>query len=72
MSERGTTVLVVDDHRLFREGLAALIERWDDFMLIGSAANGEEGVELALRLAPDLVLMDVRMRAAWTASRQPG
>jgi DNA-binding NarL/FixJ family response regulator len=52
----------VDDHRLFREGLAALIERWDDFMLIGSAANGEEGVELALRLAPDLVLMDVRMR----------
>ena len=58
---RPTTVLVVDDHRLFREGLAALIERWDDFELVGSAADGEAGVDLAQRLAPDLVLMDIRM-----------
>ncbi len=59
---RRTTVLVVDDHRLFREGLAALIERWPDFALVGSAPDGEQGVELARRLAPDLVLMDVRMK----------
>ena len=59
--ERRTRVLIVDDHRLFRDGLAALIARWDDFELVGSAAGGAEGVEMALRLAPDLVLMDVRM-----------
>lgn len=59
--DRRTRVLIVDDHRLFRDGLAALIDRWDDFDLVGSGADGAEGVELARRLAPDLVLMDVRM-----------
>lgn len=62
MSDTGeTTVLVVDDHRLFREGLAALIDRWPEFRLIGSASSGEEAVDLAARLDPALVLMDVRM-----------
>ena len=61
MEARPTRVLIVDDHRLFRDGLAALIARWDDFDLVGSAADGADGVELARRLAPDLVLMDVRM-----------
>jgi len=63
MADRPTRVLIVDDHRLFRDGLAALIDRWDDFDLVGSASDGAEGVELARRLAPDLVLMDVRMPA---------
>ena len=61
MPERPTRVLIVDDHHLFRDGLGALIARWDDFELVGSAADGAQGVELARRLAPDLVLMDVRM-----------
>jgi two-component system NarL family response regulator len=61
MPDRPTRVLVVDDHHLFRDGLGALIARWDDFELVGSAADGAEGVELARRLAPELVLMDVRM-----------
>jgi len=61
MAERPTRVLIVDDHRLFRDGLAALIARWDDFELVGSASDGAEGAELARRVAPDLVLMDVRM-----------
>jgi DNA-binding NarL/FixJ family response regulator len=61
MADARTRVLIVDDHRLFRDGLAALIARWDDFELVGSAADGTQGVELAKRLAPDLVLMDVRM-----------
>jgi DNA-binding NarL/FixJ family response regulator len=61
MGDRPTRVLIVDDHRLFRDGLAALIARWDEFDLVGSAPDGVEGVELARRLAPDLVLMDVRM-----------
>lgn len=54
-------VLLADDHQLFRDGLAALIERWPDYELVGSAASGEQAVELARRLGPDLVLMDVRM-----------
>jgi len=61
MDGRPTRVLIVDDHSLFRDGLAALIERWDDFELVGSAADGAQGVELATRLNPDLVLMDIRM-----------
>jgi DNA-binding NarL/FixJ family response regulator len=58
---RPVSVVVVDDHRLFREGLAALIDRWPDFKLVGQAGSGEEGVELVRRVGPDLVLMDVRM-----------
>jgi DNA-binding NarL/FixJ family response regulator len=56
-----TTVLIADDHQLFRDGLAALIERWADFELVASVATGERAVETALSLRPDVVLMDVRM-----------
>lgn len=56
-----TTVLVVDDHALFRDGLIALISRWPDFEVIGTAADGAEAVRLAAALHPGLVLMDVRM-----------
>ncbi len=56
-----TRVLVVDDHALFRDGLIALIGRWDEFLVIGIARDGAEAMESARRLAPDLVLMDVRM-----------
>ncbi len=56
-----TTVLVVDDHALFREGMAALIDRWGEFEVAGQAPDGEEAVRLARLCKPDLVLMDVRM-----------
>ena len=56
-----TTVLVVDDHALFRDGLTALISRWDDFEVVGTAADGAEAVRLARSLRPGLILMDVRM-----------
>lgn len=55
------TVLIADDHTLFREGLAALISRWPDFELVGSAGDGHEAVRLSRRLQPQLILMDVRM-----------
>lgn len=55
------TVLIADDHTLFREGLAALISRWPDVELVGSAGDGHEAVRLCRRLQPQLVLMDVRM-----------
>ncbi len=58
---RPTTVLVVDDHALFREGMAALIDRWGEFEVAGQAPDGEEAVRLARLCKPDLVLMDVRM-----------
>ena len=54
-------VLVVDDHALFREGMGALLDRWDEFDVVGLARDGEESVRLARRLRPDLVLMDLRM-----------
>lgn len=56
-----TTVLVVDDHALFRDGLTALISRWDDFVVVGTAADGAEAIRLARSLRPGLILMDVRM-----------
>lgn len=54
-------ILLVDDHLLFRKGLARLLEAQPDFQVIGEAADGLEAVEQAQRLRPDVVLMDVRM-----------
>ena len=54
-------VLVVDDSLPFREATRDLIEGTPGFEWIGDANCGEDGVEQAARLAPDLVLMDVRM-----------
>jgi two-component system NarL family response regulator len=56
-----TTVLVVDDHALFRDGLASLISRWDDFHVVGTAPDGADAITQARRLRPGLILMDVRM-----------
>ncbi len=58
---RPTTVLVVDDHALFRDAMTALISRWDDFVVVGTAADGTGAIALARTLRPRLVLMDVRM-----------
>lgn len=54
-------VLIVDDQPPFRNAAQALIEATPGFECIGGACSGEEGVEQAERLRPDLVLMDVRM-----------
>lgn len=54
-------LLIADDHALFREGLVELIRRWSDFEVVGTAQNGHEAVQLAAKLQPDLILMDVRM-----------
>jgi DNA-binding NarL/FixJ family response regulator len=53
--------LLCDDHPLFREGLAALLERRDDWKVVGQADDGEEAVRLATLLQPDLILIDVAM-----------
>ncbi len=54
-------VLVVDDEALLRTAFSALIEAEDDLEVVGTAANGQQAAELAARLAPDVVVMDVRM-----------
>ena len=54
-------ILLVDDHLLFRKGLARLLDVQPDFEVVGEATDGLEAVEQAHRLQPDLVLMDIRM-----------
>jgi two-component system, NarL family, invasion response regulator UvrY len=55
------TVLVVDDQAPFRAAARAVVARVEGFQLVGEAAGGAEGVELAAALHPDLVLMDINM-----------
>jgi NarL family two-component system response regulator YdfI len=54
-------VLIADDHMVVREGLRAILEAAEDVDLVGEAADGAEAVQLAGELAPDVVLMDLRM-----------
>ena len=54
-------VLIADDHRLFRQGLRGICETMGRFEVVGEAANGQEAVDLARQLKPDVVLMDIRM-----------
>jgi DNA-binding NarL/FixJ family response regulator len=56
-----TRVLLVDDHRLERAGLAALLAATHDIEVVGEASDGQQAVELASRLKPDVVLMDLSM-----------
>jgi DNA-binding NarL/FixJ family response regulator len=59
--EGSTTVLLVDDHRLVRAGLVALLQTAADLAVIGQAADGEQALLLARELRPDVVLMDLSM-----------
>jgi len=59
--ERKIRVLIADDHKIVRAGLAALLRTETDIDVVGQAANGKEAVEQALRLLPDVVLMDLMM-----------
>ncbi len=60
MSER-IRVLICEDHALFREGLRAVLREHARLEVVGEAAQGREAVEAALRLRPDVVLMDIEM-----------
>ena len=56
-----TTILLVDDHDLIRQGLSRAFERQGDFEVVGQAASVAEGEDLAKSLAPDVVVTDVRL-----------
>jgi DNA-binding NarL/FixJ family response regulator len=60
-SDEDVRVLVVDDQRLIRDGIASLLGLQPGVTVVGTAANGREAVEQAVTLRPDVVLMDVRM-----------
>ncbi|MCB0153487.1 MAG: response regulator transcription factor [Anaerolineae bacterium] len=54
-------ILLVDDHALFRKGIAALLNGRPDFVVVGEAENGVEAVTIARQTKPDIILMDVNM-----------
>ena len=56
-----TQVLLVDDHELVRQGIAAMLTGLSDIQVVGHARTGREAIDLARRILPDVVLMDVRM-----------
>ncbi len=61
MTERPITILIADDHPVVREGLAAMLSREPDIDVVGEAADGQEAVDRAASLGPDIILMDLQM-----------
>lgn len=59
--EGSIRVLIADDHPLFREGMHGRLDRVPDIEVVGEAASGDEAVELAQNLEPDVILMDIKM-----------
>jgi PAS domain S-box-containing protein len=57
----GVRVLIADDHKVMRQGLARLISAQPEIQIVGEAANGMEALELARKLRPDVIVMDISM-----------
>jgi DNA-binding NarL/FixJ family response regulator len=56
-----TKVLIVDDHKMFRDGLRGLINAEPGMEVVGEAVDGREAIEVTRRLSPDVVIMDISM-----------
>ncbi len=54
-------VLVADDHELVRQGFVALLAKASDIEVVGEAGDGQQAIDQALKLEPDIILMDVAM-----------
>ncbi len=61
IAENAVRVLVVDDHSIVRQALAAMLAQEADIEIVGDAANGQEAVALTRQHSPDVVLMDINM-----------
>lgn len=55
-------LLIIDDHPLFRRGVMQLVQMAGQFEVVGEASSGQEGIDMAKRLAPDMVLLDLNMK----------
>ena len=55
------SIVIIDDHPLFREGIKAIISRDSSFEVVGEAGNGSEGLRLAKKLKPNLVVIDLSL-----------
>lgn len=55
-------VVLIDDHPLFRKGVRQMISQDPNFRVVGEAASGQQGIELAMALNPDIVLIDINMK----------
>lgn len=56
------TILIIDDHPLFRKGLIQLIQSAGEFDILGEASGGKKGIECAVALSPDMILLDLNMK----------
>ena len=54
-------VLIVEDHPIMRQGLGVVLDTYEDLVLVGEAENGEQAVQLAQELKPDVIIMDIQM-----------
>ena len=54
-------VLIVDDHPMVAEGIQSILETYDDILVVGTLGNGQDAVDRAADLAPDVILMDLNM-----------
>ncbi|AFU19514.1 two-component system response regulator NarL [Actinobacillus suis] len=55
-------ILLIDDHPLMRQGMRQILELEDNFVVIGEASNGTDGIALALDKDPDLIILDLNMK----------
>ncbi|MCD6360274.1 MAG: response regulator transcription factor, partial [Armatimonadetes bacterium] len=53
------SVILVDDHKIMRDGIKAILARNDEFRVVGETGNGAEAIQLVQQQRPDLVLMDI-------------
>ena len=59
--DRQVRVMVVDDHEIMRDGLREVLQRTGDYEVVGQAGDGVSAVNIALKLKPDVIIMDVMM-----------